>query len=66
MKLYVGDSHGMFDTLCIVVQDAIAALAASGLSVDEVISVGDFGFWPSEKSFRHDIGGSCSLHRWES
>ena len=56
MKLYIGDSHGKFNTFNRVASDAIAALAVSGGSVDELISVGDFGFWPTIFSFKNETG----------
>lgn len=46
IKLYVGDSHGKFENFNRVVMQALAKLQTRGIEIDQVISVGDFGFWP--------------------
>ncbi|MCP4477389.1 MAG: hypothetical protein GY818_04795 [Planctomycetaceae bacterium] len=43
-RLYIGDSHGKFHNFNNIVVEALSAL--SGVDVAEVISVGDFGYWP--------------------
>lgn len=43
-RLYVGDSHGNFANFNSVVESALAALGE--VEVSEIVSVGDFGFWP--------------------
>jgi hypothetical protein len=44
--LFVGDSHGKFDKFNAAVSSALTELKSRNVKVDEVVSVGDFGFWP--------------------
>lgn len=46
IRLYIGDSHGNFDNFNAVAQTAIKELDKRDLQIEEVISVGDFGYWP--------------------
>lgn len=64
IRLYIGDSHGKFHNFNAVATEALAALAANGIDASEVISVGDFGYWPRMGSAYRKCGAFEQPVRW--
>lgn len=46
INLYIGDSHGKFDNFNFVVVEALKKLNSNNIEISDIISVGDFGYWP--------------------
>lgn len=62
IRLYIGDSHGKFHNFNDVATAALEAL--SGVEVSEVISVGDFGYWPKWGLSYRKCGAFPQPVRW--